>query len=209
MKKPGTNGASANKPGMRTRANIAVMALSMILIAGAGEAQTTIDAEQFCNRTGRLRDAIVEAISGATLTCTDADPDATPAVTALYETNITESQLAGITWLDMRRRWPSEPHPLGANFKTDDFKGLSGVRALWIYDHSPWRRRHGLAAIGVPIDFLGQLTELVFSNCDVNTSSRWTSSRGCPTSRTSTSRPTTWPTSCRGTRTVRKERESE
>ena len=135
--------------------------------AGAAEAQSTIDAEQLCKRTGRVRDAIVEAIAGATATCIDADPGATPPVTAHYETNITESQLAGIETLDLKRRFP-EPHPLSGDFRPGDFDGLSGLRELWLYDSWQPRRRLGLAAMGVPADVLGRLEGLIYSNCGVS-----------------------------------------
>ena len=136
--------------------------------AGAAAAQSTIDAEQLCKRTGRVRDAIVEAIAGATATCTDADPGADPPLTAHYETNITQSQLAGIETLDLKRRWPDEPHPLTGDFRPGDFDGLSGVRELWLYDSWQPRRRRGLAAMGVPADVLGRLEGLIFSNCGVS-----------------------------------------
>ena len=62
-------------------------------------AQATIDAEQFCGRSPAVRTAILEAVEGATATCVEADPTAEPPVDGSYETNITTSQLAGISSL--------------------------------------------------------------------------------------------------------------
>ena len=48
----------------------------------------TIDAEQFCGRTPKIRAAILEAVPGATATCTEADATASPPVAGSYTTTL-------------------------------------------------------------------------------------------------------------------------
>ena len=145
----------------------AAATIVLLVPAEAAEVQSTIDARQLCERTPRVRDAIVEAIPGATVTCVDAQPDAMPPVTAHYETNIAPSQLAGIRYLDLIRRRP-EPHLILDDFRPGDFDGLSGVRELRLLEAFLPSRHLGLAAAGIPADVLGRLELLVFANCDVS-----------------------------------------
>ena len=120
-----------------------------------------VDAEQLCRRTPEVKAAILEAIPGATAVCIDADPP----IEATYETNVTASQLAGITNLDLTSRFPETPWIVA--FQPGDFKGLTGLDTIIIVEQ-PSVAREGLADAGVPISVLAGLQTLYFSNSDLN-----------------------------------------
>ena len=124
----------------------------------------TIDAEQLCQRTPEVKAAILEGIPGASATCVDADPDSDPPAPANYETNVTPQQLAGITELDLRSRFPTVPFI--REFKSGDFQGLTGITTLIIVEQ-PFLSKNGLADAGVPASILAGLDTLYFSNSDL------------------------------------------
>ena len=121
---------------------------------GSAHAQTPIDAGQFCKRTGAVRTAILAEVNGATATCTEADPDATPSVDAVYEASLTTEQLTGVETLDIRDANLSR-------FADSDFDGLTGLKKLILT--SNWFKS-GPADAGVPLSVLDQLDALHFDN---------------------------------------------
>ena len=131
-----------------------VVALPVLLTGGNALAQTPIDAEQFCMRTKDVRSAILAEVPGATATCTKASPDAVPPVDAVYLTNLTTEQLAGVWTLDFRDADLSI-------FADGDFDGLTGLTKLNLSKN--WFRV-GPADAGVPLSVLGQLEELYIAN---------------------------------------------
>ena len=131
-----------------------VVALPVLLTGGNALAQTPIDAEQFCMRTKQVRSAILAEVPGATATCTKADPDAVPPVDAVYLTNLTTEQLAGVWTLDFRDANLSR-------FADGDFDGLTGLKKLNLSKN--WFRVSPADA-GVPLSILGQLEELYIAN---------------------------------------------
>ncbi len=131
-----------------------VVALPVLLTGGNALAQTPIDAEQFCMRTKQVRSAILAEVPGATATCTKADPDAVPPVDAVYLTNLTTEQLAGVWTLDFRDADLSR-------FADGDFDGLTGLKKLNLSKN--WFRVSPADA-GVPLSILGQLEELYIAN---------------------------------------------
>ena len=145
-----------------------LLALTMLaaMAATGAEAQTTIDATQFCQRTHKVRSTILEAVSGATATCTEAAPTASPPVAASYSTNLTASQLAGITKLVMWISADDYDWEHIREFKSGDFNGLTGVTELNLTNQASLTL-DGLYAAGVPLSFLGQLTKLVLQDSDI------------------------------------------
>ncbi len=131
-----------------------VVALPVLLTGGNALAQTPIDAEQFCMRTKEVRSAILAEVPGATATCTKAGPDAVPPVDAVYLTNLTTEQLAGVWTLDFRDADLSI-------FADGDFDGLTGLKKLNLSKN--WFRVSPADA-GVPLSILGQLEELYIAN---------------------------------------------
>ena len=131
-----------------------VVALPVLLTGGNALAQTPIDAEQFCMRTKKVRGTILVEVPGATATCTKADPDAVPPVDAVYLTNLTTEQLAGVWTLDFRDADLSR-------FADGDFDGLTGLKKLNLSKN--WFRVSPADA-GVPLSILGQLEELYIAN---------------------------------------------
>ena len=127
-------------------------------------AQATIDAEQFCGRSPAVRTAILEAVEGATATCVEADPTAEPPVDGSYETNITTSQLAGISSLRLEPK--SGEFSTLARFEPGDSDGLTGLRKMILITQT-LLERDGLAHAGVPLDVLGRLRELVYTNSNL------------------------------------------
>ena len=127
---------------------------------------STIDARQFCGRTSAVRRAILAAVQGATATCIEADPNAVPPIDASYETNITESQLARISSLNL-----SEPsvEVLSSirEFKPGDFDGLTGLRVMNLSESLSSTAKNGLAQMGVPLSVLGRLEKLYVVNNDL------------------------------------------
>ena len=159
--------ASGLEPKASSRAVLTAMTLAtMTLIAGAAQAQSTIDATQFCGRTQKVRSAILNAVSGATATCTDADPTASPPVEASYETNLTSSQLAGMTKLDLGISWEDHDWEYVRTFKAGDFNGLTRVTELDMTNQASFTRE-GLYAGGVPLSFLGQLKKYVHQDANL------------------------------------------
>ena len=120
---------------------------------------TTIDAEQFCNRSFLIKWAILNEISGSGASC---DPD-----NGIYETNITSSQLASIQELDLRSReidGKSYDYDL---IKTDDFDGLTGVRIIDC-NGCLFKRTYEHALPGAPSWLLAQLQELYIPDRDLS-----------------------------------------
>ena len=149
------------------RLPILVIALAALALAGTGRpvtAQATIDSRQFCARTSEVRAAILEAVQGVTAVCIEADPNADPPIEAQYETNLTASQLAGITRLDLTLQWPEVSFI--QEFKPGDFDGLTGLQRLDLVEQV-LLTRDGLAQAGVPLDVLGRLEKLIYSNCNL------------------------------------------
>ena len=144
-------------------------ALSTTLIAlalGADASAQTIDAEQFCKRTQKVRSTILESVAGATATCTEADPTSSPPVAASYSTNLTARQLAGITKLVMWISADDYDWEYIEKFKSGDFDGLTGVEELDLTNQSSLSY-NGLHADGVPLSFLGRLKKLVLQDSDI------------------------------------------
>ena len=152
---------------MRTVSLILSTVLALTLIAAQAHGQTTIDAEQFCSRTERVQSAILDAVRGATATCTEADANASPPVEATYQTTLTASQLARITKLDLSLSWEDEGLGLIRQFKTGDFDGLTAVRTLDVTEQIRLARG-GLASKGVPLTVLGKLEKLTYQHCDLS-----------------------------------------
>ena len=153
---------------MRTFSLILSTVLALTLIAAQAHGQTTtIDAEQFCSRTERVQSAILDAVRGATATCTEADRTASPPIAASYETTLTASQLARITKLDLSLSWEDEGLGLIRQFKTGDFNGLTGVRTLDVTEQIRLARG-GLANRGVPLIVLGRIEKLTYQHCDLS-----------------------------------------
>ena len=105
-------------------------------------------------RTEEVRSAILAEVPGATATCTKAGPDAVPPVDAVYLTNLTTEQLAGVSTLDFRDADLSI-------FADGDFDGLTGLKKLNLSKN--WFRVSPADA-GVPLSILGQLEELYIAN---------------------------------------------
>ena len=152
---------------MRTFSLILSTVLALTLIAAQAHGQATIDAEQFCSRTERVQSAILDAVRGATATCTEADPTASPPIAASYETTLTASQLASITKLDLSLSWDDDGLGLIRQFKTGDFNGLTGVRTLDVTEQFRLARG-GLANRGVPLIVLGRIEKLTYQHCDLS-----------------------------------------
>ena len=153
---------------MRTFSLIAGTTLALTLIAAQAQGQTTtIDAEQFCDRTERVQSAILDAVRSATATCTEADPTASPPIAASYETTLTAAQLASITKLDLSMTWDDDGLGLIRQFKTGDFNGLTGVRTLDVTEQIRLARG-GLASKGVPVSVLAKIEKLTYQHCDLS-----------------------------------------
>ena len=120
---------------------------------------TTIDAEQFCNRSVLIKWTILNEISGSDASC---DPD-----NGIYETNITSSQLASIQELDLRSRDIDGEFYSYDLIKTDDFDGLTGVRLIEC-NECLFKRRYEHALPGAPSWLLAQLQELYLQNYDLS-----------------------------------------
>ena len=108
-------------------------------------------------RTGVVRNAILAEVAGATATCTEADPDATPPVDAVYLTNLTAEQLADIQALDFRNTNFS-------GFADGHLGGLTGLKKLNLGHTGFISPLHNA---GVPSNILGQLEELYLANNDL------------------------------------------
>ena len=121
-------------------------------------AQSTIDAEQFCNRSFLIRWTILDQISGSSAYC---DPD-----NGTYETNITSSQLASIQKLDLRSREVDGADYYYGSAKTGDFDGLTSVRIIDCTEGWFPGREHALP--GAPSWLLAQLEELYIPNSDIS-----------------------------------------
>ena len=141
-------------------------ALATTLMATTAEAQSTIDAEQFCGRTAKIQAVVLAAVRGATATCTEADTTASPPRAAVYETNLEPSQLAGITKLDLRISSDGENWEYIRTFQPGDFNGLTGVLTLDLTNQS-LLRRSGLAAEGVPLSVLRKLDFLIYQDANL------------------------------------------
>ena len=150
---------------MRAFFLIFTASLGLTLIAANAHGQTTIDAEQFCGRTARVQTAILDAVRGASATCTQPDPTASPPVAANYETNLTASQLASITKLDLSMTWDDDGLGLIRQFKQGDFDGLTGVRTLDVTEQIRLARG-GLASKGVPLTVLAKIEKLTYQHPD-------------------------------------------
>ena len=145
-----------------------LLALTMLaaMTATDAEAQTTIDAQQFCNRTQKVQSTILEAVAGATATCAVGEPTASPPVAASYSTNLTGAQLAGIKKLVLWISADDHDWEYIQSFKSGDFDGLTGVTELDMTNQSLFRR-DGLHAGGAPLSFLGQLEKLVLQESNL------------------------------------------
>ena len=141
-------------------------ALATTLMATTDEAQSTIDAEQFCGRTAKIQAVVLAAVRGATATCTDADPTTSPPTAPVYETNLKSSQLAGITNLNLWISAEDEDWEYIRTFRSGDFNGLTGVRTLNLTNQS-LLDRSGLAAQGVPLNVLRKLDFLIYQDADL------------------------------------------
>ncbi len=145
-----------------------LLAITMLAAAAANEAeaQTTIDATQFCNRTQKVRSGILEAVRGSTATCTEAKPTASPPIAERHETNLTASQLAGIKKLVLWISADGYNWEYIERFKSGDFNGLTGVDELDMTNQASFTL-NGLHAGGAPPSFLGQLKKLVLQDSDI------------------------------------------
>ena len=135
----------------------------LYLIASAftaikSHAQSTIDAEQFCNRSFLIKWTILDQISGSSASC---DPD-----NGTYETNITSSQLASIQKLDLRSRVVDGEDYYYNLIKAGDFDGLTGVRIIDCNGCIFQDRTHALP--GAPSWLLAQLEELYIPDRDLS-----------------------------------------
>ena len=133
--------------------------IASALIAIRSHAQSTIDAEQFCNRSVLIRWTILDQISGSSANC---DPD-----NGIYETNITDLQLASIQKLDLRSRVVDGiDYYFSDSIKSGDFDGLTGVRIIDCNGCLFSDRTHALP--GAPSEFLRQLEELYIPDRDLS-----------------------------------------
>ena len=142
-------------------------AATWIGLAGtaAPAAGQTIDAEQLCGRTPKIRAAIIEAVPGATATCTEADPTQRPPAAAVYTTTVSATELAGITELDLGISADDYDWEYIREFRTGDFNGLSGVTELDMTNQSRFDRG-GPWVAGAPETFLRQLKKFVHQDAN-------------------------------------------
>ncbi len=135
--------------------------LCLIIVYGISSlyAQTTIDAEQFCNRSLMVRLAVLEQVSRSSATC---DPE-----TETYETNLTSSQLSGIQKLDLRGGLEIDgEHHYYTLIKPGDFDGLTGVKTIWC-EECFFEDKLLQVLPDAPSWFLAQLETLGIQNIDL------------------------------------------
>ena len=121
---------------------------------------TTIDAQQFCERTKIIQLGILEAVPNSSATCDSA--------TGTYEINLTSSQLASITTLDVTRRYvDGVDHHMRQDIQSGDLNGLTGVHTM-ICTECFFINNQNHALPGAPSWFLAQLQTLYIPNRTLN-----------------------------------------
>ena len=153
--------------GRGCRASCVLLVLSWAAATNA-EAQSAIDARQFCERTELVRVAILEEAPTATANC-EGEPDG-------HHTTLTPADLAGVTVLDLNKRTAprSDLAMVYAPFAQGDLEGLTGVRAVYCEGcsfgggNNAGNQSGARALRGAPDWFVGQIEYLALGSRDLN-----------------------------------------